>query len=147
MLRSRKISFVAILALCVILLSACYPNGRPFASIDETDLITINDVRKGGGVYTIKDQTQIKAFIDMLNGCTYEKFDDDDDTDTVFKQRKYYRISIEDQVFYINDEVSEIYINPIVNSGREGRYKIVDFNKDIFDALLAAAEVTAPPAQ
>ena len=83
----------------------------------------------------------------MLNGCTYEKFDDDDDTDTVFKQRQYYRISIEDQVFYINDEVSEIYINPIVNSGREGRYKIVDFNKDIFDALLAAAEVTTPPAQ
>ncbi len=139
MLRSRKISLIALLAVCCLLLSACYPNGRPFSSIDIPDFITVKDVRKDGEIYKIADGQQIKAFVDMLNNCTYEKFDDDDDTDTVFKQRQFYRVSIEDQVYYINDEVSELYINPIVNSGREGRYKIVDFNKDVFNAFLDAA--------
>jgi hypothetical protein len=51
---------------------------------------------------------------------------------------------IGDQAYYINEEVCEIYINPTVNSGREGRYKIVDFDKSIFDALISAASSPEP---
>lgn len=144
MLRSRKISLIAILALCCALLSACYPNGRPFSSLDTPDSAIVRYVSEDG-ILQVEDAAAIAAFVDMLNSCTYEKFDDDEDTDTVFKQREYYRIIIGDEVVYINDEVDEIYINPLVNSGREGRYKIVDFNQEIFDNFLAAA--TKSPAE
>jgi hypothetical protein len=141
MLRSRKISLIAIFALCCLIFSACAPNGRPFSELEVPEVIIVMGAKaKEGKNYKITNGEKIKEFVDMLNNCTYEKFDDDEDTDTVFKQFKHLRVTIGDQVFYIYADLAEMYINPLVNSGREGRYKIVDFNKDIFDALLDAAE-------
>ena len=142
MLRSRKTALLVILIIICSLLASCYPNGRPFSKIAYADSVVLKDMR-GPGIYEIKDKAAIEAFIDMLNGCTYEKLDADD-PESVFKQYEYYRTMIGDQAYYINEEVCEIYINPTVNSGREGRYKIVDFDKSIFDALISAASSPEP---
>ena len=140
MLRSRKISLIAIFAICCLLFSACAPNGRPFSAIEAPDVIIIFGAKPSDGTnYRITDGEKIQAFVDMLNNCTYEELDEDAE-DTVFKQNSFLRGRVGDQTFYINADVAEMYINPVVNSGKEGRYKMVDFDKSVLDALIAAAE-------
>ena len=84
MLRSRKTALLVILIISCSLLASCYPNGRPFSKIDYADTVVLKDMR-GPGIYEIKDRAAIEAFIDMLNGCTYEKLDADD-PESVFKK-------------------------------------------------------------